>query len=220
MEGGGGTSQDQTKSMGTNDRASLKETCRPFDTSFDSDRCPPRHGASTVCSPRVYCGVVSALGRCGRAQDCREVLQSYKARGGEPLEDMYTSVITAFRYSRNVAAARQMLEELKSDSRVRTSIASYNAYLLVNAVAGILPGGNQRQILAEIEQAGLVLNRETYTALIMGQSSFEARMAMWEEMLKSNITPTIASAEEVLKGSRRKHGPKSDKLSVKSTTTS
>ena len=53
---------------------------------------------------------------------------------------MYTSVITAFRYSRNVAAARQMLEELKSDSRVRTSIASYNAYLLVNAVAGILPG--------------------------------------------------------------------------------
>ena len=33
----------------------------------------------------------------------------------------------------------------------------------------------------------------------MGQSSFEARMAMWEEMLKSNITPTIASAEEVLK---------------------
>ena len=126
--------------MGTNDRASLKETCRPFDTSLTVIDALLDMVHPPACSPRVYCGVVSALGRCGRAQDCREVLQSYKARGGEPLEDMYTSVITAFRYSRNVAAARQMLEELKSDSRVRTSIASYNAYLLVNAVAGILPG--------------------------------------------------------------------------------
>ena len=70
-----------------------------------------------ACSPRVYCGVVSALARCGRAHDCRQVLQSYKARGGKPLEEMYTSTLAAFRYSRDVASAREVFEELKGDSR-------------------------------------------------------------------------------------------------------
>ena len=152
-----------------------------------------------ACSPRVYCGVVSALARCGRAHDCRQVLQSYKARGGKPLEEMYTSTLAAFRYSRDVASAREVFEELKGDSRVRATIASYNALLLVHAVSGLLPGEKQGQLLAEIEQAGLALTRESYTALIMGQASSEARMALWEEMIGTNITPTIASVQEVLK---------------------
>ena len=153
-----------------------------------------------ACSPRVYCGVLSALARCGRAQDCRNVLQSYKSRGGTMLEEMYTSAITAFRYSRDCGAAWEVFEELKDDESVCTSIASYNALLLVHAVAGTLAGSEKQDyLLAEIKRASLALNRESFTALIMGQNSTLARVALWEEMLGADILPTIASAEEVLK---------------------
>jgi hypothetical protein len=89
---------------------------------------------------------------------------------------------------------------------VAITIASYNAYLLVHAVSGVLPE-HESEILTEIADAGLALNRESYTALIMGQTDAERRRALWEVMTsnkskcssQNEIMPTIASVKEVLK---------------------
>lgn len=154
--------------------------------------------AAPVCSQRIYAGVIAALSKAGRAEECRRLLESYVSRGGQPSEEMFTSSIYAHRYSQNVAAAGEILASLKEARSTDVTIASYNAFLLVLSVSGEL-AGRQEGLLREIDEAGLHLNRESYTALIMGASPSQ-RSALWREMVVGKaIVPTIASVKEVLK---------------------
>lgn len=151
-----------------------------------------------LASHRVYAGAVSALSKSGRAVECKALLDSYIARGGEPTEEMYTSTIYAHRYSRNMTAAEEILQALKQSSGIDVTIASFNAFLLAHAASGTLPN-HRKRVLTEIREMGLHLTRESYTALIMGAGSSE-RSALWREMVhEKGITPTIASVKEVLK---------------------
>ena len=92
-----------------------------------------------------------------------------------------------------------MLSSLKEAPETDLTIASYNALLLVLGVCGELPSQKER-FLAEIRERGLQLNRESYTALIMGTADSSQRSALWREMVEHRgITPTIASVKEVLR---------------------
>jgi hypothetical protein len=158
-----------------------------------------------LASSRIYAGAISALSKSGRATDAFKLLENYIERGGNDIEEMYTSAIFAWRFTRNSTEAEKVMQLLKSrrkkkgNNNLSLTVASYNAILLVYAVSGILEE-KQHKILNEIKEAGLELDTSSYTALMMGQQNRTKALELWNELIsKENVVPSIASVMEVLK---------------------
>lgn len=177
-------------------------------------------------SPAIYGAVIACLSASKRAQEAYEVLNCYISRGGVETPDMYVSVISAFKFVRNVGAADIVFAQLghrvkrmQAISPSRTTggwltqptqpvaplsitIAHFNALLSVYSAAKVLDE-RKDEILASITEHGLAWDTHTYTSLIIGSTPDEI-LHLFASIMDANIVPTNASIRFTLRAAATK----------------
>jgi pentatricopeptide repeat protein len=151
-------------------------------------------------SAGLYAAVVSCLAARRHARASYEMLESYIARGGLETPDMYVSVVSAFKFSRDTEGAEAVFDRLRlrvsnpflHQSRPLTiTIAHYNALLSVYSAAEQL-SEHEARIISEVAGLGLAWDTHTYTSLIIGSPPTRV-LQLAEDLMLAGVSPTHAA---------------------------
>jgi len=77
----------------------------------------------------AYTALLDGYAKAGKLEDALGVLQTMKKRNVEPNEITYTCAIGALASAGRITQAEKMIDYMKSNSKVRPTIITYNAFL-------------------------------------------------------------------------------------------
>ena len=154
--------------------------------------------AAPVAAPNIYAATIASLSRQGLAEEAKELLLSYLARGGAVNEEMFTSSIYSFRYSKNPDTAEAVFRRLQAtladpraifaaNSSAGVTISAFNALLSVYAISNVTRARFD-SLLGELASisSDVSWNSYTYTAVLfyLGQQGrAEDLLALWRRLV-------------------------------------